>query len=196
MDLSCKNLIRRSLYSACALWLSASMLSSCDDSTERYSTLYRCQCTFNTQLHQVSILTRTIDNPGSFALVKVTTEKGVKVLHIESNNGTDKETIRLTTEEENRLIGSVGANNSILVGCTNFNGMAAYDAQCPNCLEDFTGTNYPLTWTAKGQNVECAKCGRQYLLHSMGACTEGGNRLIEYRVWLRNDGAMLTVSND
>ncbi|MGM9707787.1 MAG: hypothetical protein ACI3YM_09320 [Prevotella sp.] len=196
MNLPCKNLIRRSLYSACALLFSASVLSSCDDSTERYSTLYRCQFSFKTQLHITSILTRTIDNPGSFALVKVTTTNGVKVLHIESNNGTDQETIRLNTEEENRLIGSVGANNSILVGCTNFNGMAAYDAQCPNCLEDFTGTNYPLRWAAKGQQVECAKCGRQYLLHSMGACTEGGKRLIEYRVWLRDNGAILTVSNN
>lgn len=180
-------------------WLLAPIASmmflqtSCDDGSERYSTEYRCQFVFNTNTHITSILTRTLDNPGSFALVKMRTEKGIKVLDIQSNNGKDKETIYMTTVEENQMTGSLGANNSIIVGCTNFNGMAAFDGQCPNCLANYTSQNFPLTWCENGQKVSCAKCGKIYELHYEGR-TDEGKRLIEYRV--RYDGNRLTVTNN
>lgn len=164
----------------------------CTDGEERYNSTYPCQFTFNTQLHITSPLTRCLTNPGSFVRVDVKKEKGVFNLYIYSNSGKEQEKLTLVTDRENYQMGQVGANNSIIVGCSNFNGLKAYDAQCPNCLDEYTGINYPLTWTNNGQAVECAKCKRTYQLNSEGI-TEDGLRLIEYRI--RFDGKMLTVRN-
>lgn len=166
---------------------------ACDSGEERYSREYLCQFTFNTQLHIASPLTRCLTNPGSFVRVDVKKELGVFNLYIYSNNGKEQEKLTLSTDKENYQMGQVGANNSIIVGCSNFNGLRAYDSQCPNCLDAYTGISYPLTWTDNGQTVCCAKCNRKYQLNSDGI-TDNGLRLIEYRV--RFDGQMLVVRNN
>lgn len=171
----------------------ACMFPSCTADDGRYSTSYPCAFSFNTQLHVTSILTRCLDNPGVFVKVDVRRDKGIYVLDLASNNGKETESVPLTTEDENRRIGSVGAGNSLIIGCTNFNGMAAFDAQCPNCLVNYTGSSYPLTWVAGGQAVVCGKCGVSYELN-YGGRPSSGERLIEYRI--RYDGVRLTVTNN
>lgn len=166
---------------------------ACDSGEERYSREYLCQFTFNTQLHIASPLTRCLTNPGSFVRVDVKKELGVFNLFIYSNNGKEQEKLTLSTDKENYQMGQVGANNSIIVGCSNFNGLRAYDSQCPNCLDAYTGISYPLAWADNGQTVCCAKCNRKYQLNSDGI-TDNGHRLIEYRV--RFDGQMLVVRNN
>lgn len=166
---------------------------ACDSGEERFSRAYPCQFTFNTQLHPASALTRCLTNPGTFVRVDVKKVQGVFNLYIYSNNGQEQEKLTLTTDRENYQIGQVGANNSIIVGCSNFNGLKAYDAQCPNCLDAYTGINYPLTWTSNGLALSCKKCSRIYQLNSDGV-TDNGLRLLEYRVMY--DGQKLIVRNN
>lgn len=167
------------------------LLLSCTADDERYTTEYTCAFSFDTKTHITSMLTRALGNPGMFVAVDVTKEKGIFKLSMQQNNGTDSETVYLTTEEENRRIGNVGASNSLIIGCTNFNGLAAFDRQCPNCLSNHTTRNFPLTWADNGQAVTCATCKRVYQLNYSGSANEG-KRLIEYRV--RYDGTLLVVN--
>lgn len=168
------------------------LAASCSDTEEQYTTEYTCYFTFSTQLHPTSLLTRVLDNPGSYVRVDVKLVSGAHRLYIYSNNGKDEEEVAVTTDKENYLIGTVGANSSIMVGCSTFNGAKAYDSQCPNCLSDYTGSSYPLTWTANGQAVECAKCGRTYELNYDGR-TDNGKALLQYKV--SYDGSTLSVHN-
>lgn len=169
------------------------LFSACtEDNEEQYTTEYTCYFTFMTQFHPTSLLTLSLDNPGSFVKVDVKLVSGAHQLHIASNNSRDMEDLTITTDKENYLIGTVGVNGSLIIGSSTFDGRKAYDAQCPNCLNDYTGNNYPLSWTSNGQAVECAKCGRKYELNYNGR-TDNGKALLQYRVSF--DGSTLTVHN-
>lgn len=159
---------------------------ACDSGEERYSREYLCQFTFDMSMHSTSALTRCIDNPSMFVRVDVKKENGIFALYIYPNSGNDNERILLRTDPEIYKMGQVGANNSIIVGCSNFNGLKAYDSQCPNCLEAYTGISYPLAWTDNGQAVSCAKCKRKYQLNSDGI-TDNGLRMLEYRLRVELD---------
>ncbi|MGN1263484.1 MAG: hypothetical protein ACI4TW_05555 [Prevotella sp.] len=175
------------------LCLSASgILSSCSKDEEQYTKEYICQFSFSTQLHPTSLLTLALANPASYVKVDVKTVSGTRRLDISSNNGKDTESITVSTDKENYMIGTVGANSSIIVGCSTFNGLKAYDSQCPNCLNDYTGNSYPLTWTSNGQAVECGKCGRKYELNYEGS-TDNGKMLLQYKV--DYNGTLLSVHN-
>ena len=167
------------------------LLLSCTADDSRYTTDYTCAFAFDTKLHVTSMLTRALDNPGMFVAVDVAKERGVFKLSMEQNNGTDRETVYLTTEEENRRIGNVGANSGLIVGCTSFNGPAAFDRQCPECLASHTTRSFPLAWADNGRAVTCATCKRVYQLNYNGSAGDG-KRLIEYRV--RYDDTLLVVN--
>ena len=130
--------------------------------------------------------------PGMFVIVDVKREKGIHILSIRPNNTNPVETTYLTTEEENRAIGNVGADGLLIIGCTTFNGLAAYDGQCPSCLANSTSRQFPLSFEAHGQAVSCSTCHRRYELNYSGTSSDG-TRLIEYRVWI--EGAFLRVTN-
>ena len=172
--------------------LSMIALLGCSSSEERYSSNYVCAFSFNTALHATSELTRTLTNPGMFVIVDVKREKGIHRLSIRPNNTNPVETTYLTTEEENRAIGNVGADGLLIIGCTTFNGLAAYDGQCPYCLANSTSRQFPLSFEAHGQAVSCSTCHRRYELNYSGTSSDG-TRLIEYRVWI--EGAFLRVTN-
>lgn len=178
------------LAALCAVAVAA--LTACDDETEQYTNDYECYFTFETRYHQTSLLTLALDNPGSFVRVDVRQEQGVHRLYMYSNNGRDTETVMLTTDRENYVMGTVGANNSIIVGCTNFDGLRAYDSQCPNCLAAYTGNSYPMTWTANGQGLTCANCHRTYELNYEGRANDG-KPLLQYVV--SYNGNTLVVQN-
>lgn len=175
--------------------MAAMMLAACDDAEEQYSSTYPCVFTFDTQYHLTSLLTLALDNPGSYVKVEVSLTQGVHRLAISSNNGRDTESITISTDRENYQIGSVGADDCIIVGCSTFNGLRAYDGQCPNCLSDYTGNSFPLTWTSNGQAVECAKCGRTYELNYDGRSDDGSKALLQYRVTYGGSGTVLAVRN-
>ncbi len=164
------------------LGMAAIVAGACnDDAQDLYSTEYPCRFTFNTQLHPTSLITLALDNPGSYTLINAVREGNMTSLSVSSNNGRDTETVPLTTVEENYLVGNMGANNSIIVGCSTFNGLKAYDGQCPNCLKERSGTTFPLAWTANGQAVKCATCGRTYELNYDGRA-DNGLQLLQYKV--------------
>lgn len=85
------------------------------------------------------------------------------------------------------------------MGLSNFSGSVAWDRQCPNCLEQYGGTNYPLEWTGNRQSVICDKCKRIYSLEN-GTITSGGKSksdkpLMQYRVTYSGKGTDIYVGN-
>ena len=83
--------------------------------------------------------------------------KGAWNIYSTLNDGKNQtETIILSTAKENYANYTyLGAGNDpkdarkngFIMGLTNFSGPVAWDRQCPNCLEQYGGTNYPLEWT-------------------------------------------------
>lgn len=183
-----------------AMLIALPTLSACEQGETRFSTDYPCQFIFRGDYHRGSALLRTMDNPGLFAIVTSedrqisvgSGKKSITHLTITLNDGTTKEGIDLTTEIENRYnYRAMGANRALIIGCSNFDGLRAYDRQCRYCLDNSSKTDFPLQWTGNGQAVKCDRCGRVYQLEH-GSSTDG-YRLHEYRV--RFDGTLLNVSN-
>lgn len=167
----------------------------CDKAENRFNTEYPCNFIFRADYHPTSILKRVLDNPGMFVYVTAQKRQGIIHLLVYPNNGdaSENEDIALTTEIENRYnYDNIGANQSIIIGCSTTSEWHAYDRQCPYCLENSTSVNFPLTWVDNGLSVYCAKCKRTYNL-TYGSSTDG-YRLLEYRV--RYDGTTLTVRNN
>lgn len=113
---------------------------------------------------------------------------------VSSNNGDADEDIAMTTEIENNRVNynNLGANNGIILGCSNFNGIRAYDRQCPRCLDG--GKNSPLHWDENAQMVSCQSCGLVYMLET-GNCTTESLRLLEYKVAYAGQGTPVQVYN-
>ena len=105
------------------------------------------------------------------------------------------ETIAVTTAKESQITYALGANNSLIIGTSSYDFvLKAYDGQCPNCLSDNTGVNYPLTWQNNGQQLHCAKCRRSYDVNN-GVVADGpsGRQLLAYRAAF--DGSVLRAWN-
>lgn len=186
------------LLSSMALALAA---CTADEVQHRYSTDYPCSFGFYTSLHPTSLIKVALDNPSTYVFVDVKTEKqqsnayNLNKLTV-SLYGGSTETITLTTDKENARIGQVGANQSLIIGTSAFDGWRAYDRMCPYCLDHNTGTNFPLTWGSNGASVACNRCQRTYELN-YGNSTDG-IRLKEYHI--RYDGTpqsegLLRVTN-
>lgn len=118
------------------------------------------------------------------------------------------ETIILSTAKENYANYTyLGAGNDpkdakkngFIMGLSNFSGPVAWDRQCPNCLEQYGGTNYPLEWTGNRQSVICDKCKRIYSLEygtiSSGGKSKSDKPLMQYRVTYGGQGTDIYVGN-
>lgn len=158
--------------------------------------------TFKTDLHATSLIARMIENSNTFLIIDAERNKGVVTLKITSNHG-EKETITLSTDRENYSVVAMGANNSIVVGCIfgysldqtdNLFTYVAYDRQCPACLDQYTGTDFPLSFAAGGLKMECAKCGRTYSLIS-GGNSEDGHRMKTYHARYNKGAQTFSVTN-
>jgi hypothetical protein len=122
------------------------------------------------------------------------------VRHLKTTRNYDNATqdISLTTQRETQVAFYLGANDCIIIGVSSYEigKLVAYDGQCPNCLSDYTGINYPLTWQNNGQLLHCAKCDRSYDVNSgMRARGDAGNhdRLLTYNAIF--DGTILRAWN-
>lgn len=167
---------------------------SCTNDSNLYTTSYLCRFMFRGDYHPTSLLTRVLDNYGMFVKVTVQKKSGITHLIVNPNSGDASEDIALTTEIESRFDYSyVGANQCIFIGCTTTGEWKAYDGQCPYCLENHTGTNFPLTWTNNGNSVECAKCKHTYNLNYDGISPDDDTRMLQYKV--STNGAVISVSN-
>lgn len=168
-------------------------LAACSKDDERFNSSDPCHFIFDTQLHPTSALARCLTNPGMF--VRATLRKadgGVLHVVVEPAVGGEKEDIAITTESERRAMqdGNVGAGGALIIGLTNFNGLAAYDAQCAWCLDNHAGGQFPLAFQQNGQKAACNTCQRVYDLNN---ATAADYRLKEYRAEF--DGRVLRVHN-
>lgn len=149
------------------------MFAACtaDDSISRS---YRCNFVFDTSLHPLPCqLTGILGNNGHFCKVEHRVVKGITHLKTTRNYDGATEDIELVTAKESQISYALGANNCIIIGTSSYDfSLVAYDGQCPNCLADYNGTNYPLTWQNSGQQLHCAKCGRSYDVNN-GAIADG-----------------------
>lgn len=175
----------------------ALLLSGCEADNE-YNISYQCRFTFDTQLHNTTLLRNALNPmaPGIYALVSCAPVGGVRTVHIELNDGKNAEDIAITTARENYTTWVLGTNNAIIVGYSSLgNGLYAFDRQCPNCIADYNLYKYPLVWANNGQWLQCGKCHRKYDLNNNGYIVEGdkGSKLIRYRA--NYDGTMLSVFN-
>ena len=163
------------------------VLAGCD-AEDLISTRFPCSFYFNPKLH-----------PGTSISVK---NLGVWHIYSTLNDGRNiTEDIKITTDRtegwDNRIkTHPLGANNGIIIGLSNFQGKVAWDRQCPNCITQYGGTNYPLELNRIRQSVMCKKCKRTYSLDT-GAITEGaeGEALMRYGISYDGLGCPVRVGN-
>ena len=177
------------------------VLASCgaEDSISRK---FECRFTFQTQNHTGNTLEVALNGLGTYTFVSASYQNGIwHIFSTPNYNKAKTEDIPITvaTEKQYTNVTALGANNGIIIGHTNFNGLVAYDRQCPNCINQYGGTNYPLDWNADNQQlVTCKKCHRTYNLE-YGSCEGEGDRLMQYFISYsdndRGTGKVIWVHN-
>lgn len=172
----------------------ALLMVACSKSEERFSTTYPCHLVFDTSLYRADCkLTQCLSNPGMFVMVKKSVgANGAYALELAANDGEPVQKVYATTEKQKAGIGTLGASDCIIVGCTNFNGLVAFDRQCPKCVEEKGAASYPLEFQDRGQTLKCSSCGASYGLQYDGG---GDNGYTLYRYKVRWDGMVLSISN-
>ncbi len=174
-----------------------SLITSSCDGEDKFSRKYPCSFVFQAQYHTASLFARSLGNPGMFVIVTSTQRQGVTHLLVTAADG-QKEDIAMSTaiENERTYYANMGANRGLIIGLSNFDGLKAYDRQCPNCMEETGSVNHPLTFTSNGQAVSCARCQRVYNLNAEGMPQngkQGDEALLQYVA--AYDGTRLYVHN-
>ena len=170
-------------------------LSACNAEDSVYRE-YRCYFIFDTQLHPMPCqLTGIIGNPGHFCKIEASQEKGVRHIKTTRNYDGATEDVVLSTDRENQYRCVLGANNCIIIGTSSYdNVMIAYEGQCSNCLEQYGGTHYPLSWEKGGIQLHCNKCNRTYDVNNGTVVSDGGGRQL-YRYQAAFDGQLIRAWN-
>ena len=186
-----------------AILLSVFTLSCACESERLYDTEYPVYFTFDTKLHPTSLISRLVENVNCFLIVNSTLNGQSRTLYIDSNSGI-KDTVRIISVDENRAITAMGANNSLVLGCvfgydlnqssSDLYTYVAFDRQCPACLENYAGVNFPLTWGETANTLTCAKCQRTYLLLGAGGSSDG-HRLKTYHARYDKTQKVFYVTN-
>ena len=176
------------------------ILAACE-AENRISTRFPCNFYFNPKLHPGTSIETALNNLGNYTFISV---KNNGIWHIYStlNDGRNiTEDIKITTDRtegwDNRIkTHALGANNGIIIGRSNFLGLVAWDRQCPNCITQYGGVNYPLELNGIRQSVMCKKCKRTYSLET-GTITEGtkGDPLMGYGISYNGIGTPVSVGN-
>lgn len=176
------------------------ILAACE-AENRISTRFPCNFYFNPHLHPGTSIETALNNAGNYTFISV---KNNGFWHIYStlNDGRNiTEDIRISTDQtegwDNRIkTYALGANNGIIIGRSNFQGLVAWDRQCPNCITQYGGVNYPLELNGIRQSVMCKKCKRTYSLET-GTITEGakGAPLMGYGISYNGIGTPVSVGN-
>ena len=186
---------RRFSFFCLCLLLSPLIFFSCE-SDSSVSRDYRCYFVFDTSLHPIPCqLTGILANPGHFCKVEASMSDGVRHLKTTRNYDGATEDVIIRTEKERQVNLMLGANNSIIIGTVSYdNRLVAYDGQCPNCLQDYSGTYFPLSWNKNGLQLQCGKCSRSYDVNNgVVASGEGGRQLLTY--YASFDGTVLRAWN-
>lgn len=177
--------------------MSEAFLVSCTADDTEYTRSYRCYFTFDTSVHNTSVI-RGCVNPmsaGMFCKMWEDTKDGVRHIKIQLNDGKTTEDNAITTAIEARQQCIMGASNGLFIGCSTLNmgQLYAFDHICPNCLDG--GINKPMQWDNNGLWVKCPRCQRSYDLNNSGYVVggESGKKLMRYRA--SYNGAILMVNN-
>ncbi len=177
------------------LFSSILLMPSCKKEDDYISRRYPCRFQFNGELHPTSIILSACKSPGSYVYVYSKIENnGVRHVYAQSNDGKTptEDNIISTDKEANYSAYILGASNEIglIIGCTNFNGLVAYDRICPNC-----SSKQALAWTKENkQKVVCNKCKRTYELETSSLVSgDDGDGLLRYGCSF--NGTMLSVGN-
>ena len=171
------------------------LCQACNEENSVYRD-YKCYFVFDTSLHPAPCqLTSAMGNTGHFLIVSARMVSGTRRIVTIRNYDHAQEIVMLSTVKENQTSCLLGASNAIIIGRSSYTGLLmAYEGQCPNCLTDFGGISYPLTWTKNGLQVECARCHRSYDINNgVVAAGDGGRQLYTYNIAL--DGAVLRAWN-
>ena len=121
--------------------------------------------------------------------------QGIRHLKTTRNYDNAKDDVALTTAREAQYSYYLGANDCIIIGTSSYDfTLLAWDGQCPNCLSDYGGYNYPMTWQDNGHKLHCAKCNRTYDVNN-GVVADGtaGRSLLKYYAAL--DGGLIRAWN-
>ena len=157
---------------------------------------YSCRFIFDTSLHPLPCqLTGILGHPGHFCKIETFFIKGVRNLRTTRNYDGAVENVPITTERESQLSYILGAGNCLIIGTTSYDSrLVVYEGQCSNCLDNYGGNSYPMTWQNGGQQLHCAKCGRTYDVNN-GVVVSGdaGRELYSYIVAF--DGTVLHAWN-
>ena len=157
---------------------------------------YECYFVFDTFLHPLPCqLTAMLSSNGMFMKIETSMEQGIRHLKTTRNYDNAVEDIRLNTERESQLHYALGANNCIIVGISSYDNMLiAYEGQCSNCLKEYGGRKYPLSWQNNGTQLYCSKCKRAYDVNN-GVVAYGTPGIELYRYKAALDGGILRVWN-
>ena len=193
-----KNIARASrLFKGYLLALVLLLLTpACSDVEDSIYHDYRCYFVFDTTLHAADChLTVAMGNTGQFLIVRSSMVSGIRHILTTRNYDNATEDTPLTTEKEAQTTCLLGAGNAIIIGRSSYTGvLVAYEGQCPNCLNDHGGTNYPLAWSTNGQQLNCARCKRSYDVNNgVVAAGEGGRQLYAYNASF--DGTLIRAWN-
>lgn len=172
-------------------------LVSCSETENEYDN-YLCYFSFDTNIHNTSIIRNAL-NPlasGTFVKVETTVEGGIRYVKSELNDGKTREKEKITTEREIRQTYALGIYNKLIIGYGSLGDgkLYAYDGMCPYCFKE-NGIYKELSWTNNGHWVHCNTCGNSYDLNNGGVVVkgEGTKKLIRYRT--SNTDYMLIVHN-
>ena len=150
-------------------------LSSCG--AEQEYTSWPCRFTFDNSLHLDETLNTATNSyaPGIFCKITQDSRGGQRFLKFENNQGLTSEVWLTAAETYSNM--RIGLNNGIIVGFTDFDGFAAYDIQCPNCVREsnnYSSPNFQIVMDTKGSGLAtCSKCSRVYSLRNSGLVVEG-----------------------
>lgn len=179
----------------CLLLLCVLTVVACDDEDSIYRG-HKCYFIFDTTLHPAPCqLTGTLGNRGHFVIVRTRMEQGLRHILTTRNYDQAEEDVRLTTEKENQTSCLLGAGGAVIIGPSSYTGaLVCYEGQCSNCLANYGGTSYPLTWSSNGQQLYCARCKRSYDVNNgVVASGDAGHDLYLYSV--SYDGSVLRAWN-
>ena len=187
--------MRKKVVSLFHLFTFSLLLAACNGEDAIYHE-YQCYFLFDTQLHPMPCqLTGILGNPGHFCKIEASVEKGARHLKTTRNYDGNIEDILLSTDRENQQSCILGAGNCIIIGTSSYdNVLVAYEGQCSNCLSQYGGTRYPLSWQKGGNQLSCDKCGRYYDVNNgTVASGEGGKQLYRYQAAF--DGQLIRAWN-
>ena len=182
--------------------ISVAFFVSCSADDTEYTRNYRCYFTFNTSIHNTSLILSCVNpmSKGMFCMAWQEMKGEVRHIKVQLSDGKTVEDNAITTAIEARQQCIMGAGNGLIIGRSSLihdelyiGQLYAFDRLCPNCLDQ--GISKQMQWDHNGQWVKCPRCLRSYNLNNSGYVESGesGKKLMRYHS--SYNGTALVVTN-